>query len=92
MEIDYAGNTRTQPDAVRLRAATGRSLLKRTKLELDGRDLTVGGTTSTRVKGVVRLRVTYITDELVVRVPARSRRGMDDRRQQLSEPGDEPPR
>lgn len=59
VEIDYAGNPRTQPDAVRLRAARGRSLLHRTRLELDGRRLTVAGTTLRRVGGVVRLRVTY---------------------------------
>jgi hypothetical protein len=36
VEIDFAGNPRTQPDAVRIRAASGRSQLRRTKLELDG--------------------------------------------------------
>lgn len=50
VEIDYAGNQRTQPDAVRLRAAGGRSQLQRSKLQLDGRQLTVAGTTSRRVQ------------------------------------------
>jgi hypothetical protein len=66
VEIDFAGNPRTQPDAVRIRAASGerraasgRSQLRRTKLELDGRDLTVAGTISRRVDGVIRLRVSY---------------------------------
>jgi hypothetical protein len=59
VEIAFAGNQRTQPDEVRMRAAGGRSLLKRTELELDGRELTVAGTVSSRVEGIVRLRVVY---------------------------------
>ena len=46
VEIEYAGNDVVSPDDVRLRAADGKSLLKRTKSSITSGRLAVEGTIS----------------------------------------------
>lgn len=57
----YAGNPRARPDDVRLRAAAGKSKLRRTssKIEKNG-DLVASGTVALRAAGVVRVRMGYV--------------------------------
>lgn len=67
LSMTYDGNDRVQSDEVRLRAASGKALLKREASIIDsaGR-LRVSGTISKRARGVVRLRLGYSgTDEAV---------------------------
>ena len=67
LTMTYAGNDRVRSDEVRLRAASGKALLKRTATRIDGNGrLQVAGTISKRAKGVVRVRLGYTTaDESV---------------------------
>ena len=48
-----------QPDRVRLRAASGKSLLTRKTTRIQNRRLIVSGTITTRARGVVRIRLGY---------------------------------
>jgi CSLREA domain-containing protein len=58
-EITYAGNAAVNPDDVRLRAATGKSLLVRKSSTLAAGLLKVSGTLASKAKGVVRIRLEY---------------------------------
>lgn len=66
--LRYAGNPRVRPDDVRLRAASGRSLLRRTssRIEPDGQ-LVATGTVGKRAAGVVRVRMGYVEPSGAVR-------------------------
>lgn len=56
----YAGNALVRADEVRLRAASGKALLRRDATRIDAnRRLTVSGTISERARGVVRIRLGY---------------------------------
>jgi hypothetical protein len=59
MEIHYEGNERVQPVEIRLRAARHRADLQRTHLSLRDGVLTARGKTSSRARGLTRLRLTY---------------------------------
>ncbi len=59
VELIYAGSTRVQPDKVRLRAASGKSLLTRKTTRIQNKRLIVSGTITTRARGVVRIRLGY---------------------------------
>lgn len=60
LTLTYAGNQRVGKDALRLRAASGKALIKRgtTRIDDSGR-LRVSGTISRRAPGVVRIRLGY---------------------------------
>jgi CSLREA domain-containing protein len=58
-EITYAGNSAVNPDDVRLRAATGKSLLVRKSSTLHSGLLKVSGTLTSKARGVVRIRLEY---------------------------------
>lgn len=60
LNITYAGNERVRPDEVRLRAATGKALLKRTTTSLKNGTLKLAGTISSKAVGVVRIRLSYL--------------------------------
>ncbi len=64
----YAGNPRVRPDNVRLRAADGKSLLRRSvsRIEKSG-DLVASGTVALRAAGVVRVRMGYVEPSGAVR-------------------------
>jgi hypothetical protein len=57
--VTYAGNSIVDPDEARLRAADGKSLLKRTSSSLTNGRLSVAGTVTSSARGVVRIRVSY---------------------------------
>jgi hypothetical protein len=58
--IEYAGNDRVRSDDVRLRAASGKAVLRRGVTRIDAKHrLLVAGTTSLRALGVVRVRLGY---------------------------------
>jgi hypothetical protein len=57
--VTYAGNSIVDPDEVRLRAADGKSLLKRGTTSLVNGKLTVNGTVTGDARGVVRIRMSY---------------------------------
>ena len=59
VEIEYDGNDAVSPDAVRLRAADGKSLLKRSRSEIEDGKLEVEGTIDRDAEGVVRIRLEY---------------------------------
>jgi CSLREA domain-containing protein len=59
VEVEYAGNDAVSPDAVRLRAADGKSKLVRTKSSVTGGRLAVEGTVNAVARGVVRNRLEY---------------------------------
>ena len=59
VELTYAGSKTVQPDKVRLRAASGKSLLTRKTTRIQNRRLIVSGTITTRARGVVRIRLGY---------------------------------
>jgi hypothetical protein len=60
LTLTYRGNDKVRPDDVRLRAATGKALLKRTASKIDAAgNLLVSGTISSRARGVVRVRFEY---------------------------------
>jgi trypsin len=85
MEISYGGNDRVRGDAVRLRAANGRALLKREVAELRGGRLKVSGTISTRARGIVRVRMDYV-DEAGALKDLSLRALIDDGKWSLDEP------
>lgn len=60
LTLTYAGNERVREDELRLRAASGKALIKRgtTRIDDSGR-LRVSGTISRRAAGVVRIRLGY---------------------------------
>lgn len=60
LELTYAGSSTVRPDDVRLRAADGKALLKRTTTSLTNGRLQVGGTISSRARGLVRIRLDYV--------------------------------
>lgn len=58
--LTYAGDQRVRFDEVRLRAANGKAMLRRTATRIDSRGrLVVRGTVSRRALGVVRIRLGY---------------------------------
>jgi hypothetical protein len=58
--LAYGGSALVEPDSVTLRAARGRARLLRTSSRIDAKGrLRVAGTISPRVRGVVRVRLTY---------------------------------
>jgi len=60
LTLTYRGNDKVRPDDVRLRAAAGKALLKRTASRIDAAgNLLVSGTISSRARGVVRVRFEY---------------------------------
>ncbi len=59
VELTYAGSSSVRPDAVRLRAAAGKSLLKRTTTRIRSGRLVVTGTITGKARGVVRIRLGY---------------------------------
>lgn len=59
VELTYAGSSTVQPDEVRLRAASGKSQLKRTTTRIQNGRLLVAGTITTKARGVVRIRLGY---------------------------------
>lgn len=60
LTLSYAGNRRVREEELRLRAASGKALIKRgaTRIDKSGR-LRVSGTISRRAAGVVRIRLAY---------------------------------
>ncbi|MDQ3722030.1 MAG: hypothetical protein M3376_02950, partial [Actinomycetota bacterium] len=59
--LTYPGDADTQPQVVRLRAASGKALLNPVRPQIvDGR-LSAGGQISPRARGVVRVQVIYDT-------------------------------
>ena len=59
VELAYAGSTSVQPDKVRLRAASGKSLLTRKTTKIQNGRLIVTGTIARTAAGVVRIRLGY---------------------------------
>jgi len=59
LTLTYPGDDDTQPQEVRLRAASQKANLHATRPKLSGRRLTATGTISTRARGVVRLQLLY---------------------------------
>ncbi len=59
VELIYAGSSTVQPDKVRLRAASGKSLLTRKTSKIQNGRLIVSGTVTSRASGVVRIRLGY---------------------------------
>ncbi len=60
LEIEYDGDADVNPDDVRLRAASGKARLRRTRSLIDSSgNLIVEGTISRRAVGVVRIRYGY---------------------------------
>ena len=58
--LTYRGSALVEPDSVTLRAARGKARLLRTSSRIDAKGrLLVAGTISPRVRGVVRVRLTY---------------------------------
>lgn len=68
LTLTYAGNQRVGKDRLRLRAASGKALIKRgtTRIDDSGR-LRVSGTISRRAPGVVRIRLGYTATHAGVR-------------------------
>jgi hypothetical protein len=64
--LSYAGSNAVLPDSVKLRAAARRARLKRTASSISGDTLRVAGTTSTRARGYVRVRLSYSAIEGIV--------------------------
>ncbi len=60
LTLTYAGNALVNADDVRLRAATGKSLLVRKSSSVAAGLLTVAGTLTTKAHGVVRIRLEYV--------------------------------
>jgi hypothetical protein len=58
-DLSFAGSNLVQPDTVRLRAASGRALLRLATADLTGGLLTVNGTVSRRARGVVQIRLGF---------------------------------
>ena len=59
VDLTYAGSDTVQPDSVRLRAATGKSLLRRATTKIQNGRLIVSGTITSKARGVVRIRLGY---------------------------------
>jgi len=71
--LTWAGDARVRRASVRLRAANGRALLRRTVTRISGRRLQVGGTISTRARGVVRITLESVVGGTVRTVSLRAR-------------------
>ena len=66
--MTYDGNKRVRSDEVRLRAASNKAVLRRGMPRIDDQGrLRVSGTTSTRARGVVRIRLGYTAADASVR-------------------------
>lgn len=59
LNVAYAGNDETRSDSLRLRAAAGKSRLTPSSVTFAQGRLRAAGTVDARLRGVVRLRVTY---------------------------------
>lgn len=59
LELTYPGDADTQPQTVRVRAASGRALLRAGRPTISAGRLRAAGTISPRARGVVRLQVLY---------------------------------
>jgi hypothetical protein len=59
LTLSYPGDSDTQPQEVRLRAASGRADLRASRPKITGDRLTASGTVSSRARGVVRLQVFF---------------------------------
>lgn len=74
LEITYLGSPLVSADQVRLRAARGRALLRRTTTEIDEGMLKVAGTVSGASVGIVRIRLSYVaTDNTIAERHFRAR-------------------
>lgn len=60
--IDYRGDGDTHPSNVRLRAASGKAVLKSSRPRLTAGRLTSYGTVARRARGVVRIQLVYTAD------------------------------
>lgn len=61
LTLEYGGDADTQPQTVRLRAASGKANLRAGRPTITGDRLTAKGTISKRAKGVVRVQVLFET-------------------------------
>jgi hypothetical protein len=59
LTLSYPGDADTQPQVVRLRAASGRADLRASRPKITGDRLRASGTVSSRARGVVRLQVLF---------------------------------
>ncbi|MEJ7825803.1 MAG: hypothetical protein WKF48_10260 [Solirubrobacteraceae bacterium] len=59
LTLTYGGDSDTQPQEVRLRAASAKASLDASRPKISGARLTANGTLSTRARGVVRLQLLY---------------------------------
>jgi hypothetical protein len=60
--INYLGDEDTQPDLVRLRAASGRAELEAEEISLIGDRLSATGSVTSRAQGIVRFRYSYLDE------------------------------
>jgi hypothetical protein len=60
--LDYQGDANTRPEEVRLRAASQRAELDVEEISLTGDTLAAQGSVTSRARGVVRLRYSYLDE------------------------------
>jgi hypothetical protein len=60
--LNYLGDEDTQPDLVRLRAASGRAELEVEEISLIGDRLSATGSVTSRAQGIVRFRYSYLDE------------------------------